>query len=128
MAAPTSPPTVNPYLKITVIVLGVLIVGAIVAIGIGIYQKSKRASGLPAAEAVRVASAPLVPDGTTQADNWSSPETSLGLPQGSHVVEMTANGDRLILNVRVPGEGEQIVIVDLVKGQVIGNVALERQR
>ena len=38
---------------------------------------------------------------------------------------MQAAEDRLVLTIRVPEQGERIVILDLRKGTVVGNVALE---
>lgn len=49
---------------------------------------------------------------------------ALDLPAGSHVADMDAAGDRLVLHVVLPGGRERIVVVDLVSGRLLGSIDL----
>lgn len=112
-----------PYLKALVIVMGVLIVVGLLGLGYGLYQKTK----LDEAPAETVFSnRPAEPVSEAPSQSAATARAaSLGLPDGSYVLDMAATSDRLVLNVRVPGQGDRIVILDLRKGNVIGDVALE---
>ncbi len=110
-----------PYLKVAVIVMGVLIFVGLIGLGYMLYDKSAKR----AAEEAGVVPAASEAEGVAPQAVRALREISLGLPPGSRVSEMTATEDRLVLNVRVPGQGERIVILDLRKGGVIGNVSLE---
>ena len=116
------------YLKIIVIVLGVMIAAGLVVIGIKLVEKSgelAELSGDEGADATGEAA-------TGEADAGAVPEATalpalgdLGLPAGSQVRRMTAAGHRLILVVAVPEAGERIVIVDLRSGGMVANIGLE---
>lgn len=112
-----------PYLKVAVIVMGVMIFVGLIGLGYMLYNKSAKRAAEEAGSAVAPAAAEGEAAGSQAAR--APREISLGLPPGSRVGEMTATEDRLVLNVRVPGQGERIVILDLRKGGVISNVALE---
>ena len=112
------------YLKIIVIVLGVMIAAGLVVIGIKLVEKSGELAELSE------------DDGTTATDDWGASALSeataslptpgdLGLPAGSQVRRMTAAGHRLILVVAVPDAGERIVIVDLRNGGMVASIGLE---
>ena len=112
------------YLKIIVIVLGVMIAAGLVVIGIKLVEKGDELAELSE------------DDGETAADDWGASALSeaaaplptpgdLGLPAGSQVRRMTAAGHRLILVVAVPDAGERIVIVDLRNGGMVANIGLE---
>ncbi|MSO69588.1 MAG: hypothetical protein EXQ98_04830 [Alphaproteobacteria bacterium] len=113
-----------PYLKVAVIVMGVMILVGLLGLGYMLYNKSQKRE---AAEEANAGGAPASSEsgGMSAQSTRSQRLVSLGLPPGSRVGEMTATDDRLVLNVRVPGQGERIVILDLRKGGVIGHVALE---
>ena len=107
------------YLKIIVIVLGVMIAAGLVVIGIKLVEKSNDL-------------AELGRDGdeagaeTTPADAAAPPwRADLGLPAGAQVRRMTAADHRLVLLVAVPETGERIVILDLRDGSTIAEVGLE---
>ena len=109
------------YLKIIVIVLGVMIAAGLVIIGIKLVEKGGEL-------------AELSEDGGETAEASAAPEAvpaalpapgDLGLPAGSEVRRMTAAGHRLILVVAVPDAGERIVIVDLRNGGTVANIGLE---
>ena len=112
------------YLKIIVIVLGVMIAAGLVVIGIKLVEKSGELAELSE------------DDGETVTDDWGAGALSeataplptpgdLGLPAGSQVRRMTAAGHRLILVVAVPDAGERIVIVDLRNGGMVASIGLE---
>ncbi len=113
------------YLKIIVIVLGVMIAAGLVVIGIKLVEKSGELAELSE------------DDGETVTDDWGAGALSeavptaiptpgdLGLSAGSQVRRMTAAGHRLILVVAVPDEGERIVIVDLRNGGMVASIGLE---
>ena len=112
------------YLKIIVIVLGVMIAAGLVVIGIKLVEKSGELAELSE------------DDSETAADDWGASALSeasapvptpadLGMPAGSQVRRMTAAGHRLILVVAVPDQGERIVIVDLRNGGTVANIGLE---
>lgn len=98
-----------PYLKVAVIVMGVLIVAGIVVIAIKLSQKAEEL-----AEQDGGAEAPV-----------SVQMSDLGLPRGAQVQSMITEEDRLVVVVRTPQEGARIVIIDLKHGGVISNIALE---
>ena len=111
------------YLKIIVIVLGVLIAAGLVVIGLKLVEKGNELAELTSEDDDAVAEG---------ADAGAMPEATaipapgdLGLPPGSQVRRMTAAGHRLILVVAVPDGGERIVIVDLRSGGTVANIGLE---
>ena len=111
------------YLKIIVIVLGVMIAAGLVVIGLKLVEKGNELAELTGDEDAAA---------TDEADAGAMPAATalpapgdLGLPAGSQVRRMTAAGHRLILVVAVPDEGERIVIVDLRSGGTVANIGLE---
>lgn len=116
-------PRFVPYLKVVVVVMGVMIFVGLLGLGYMLYNKSQKRD---AAEEASAGDAPATADGETAAPAGRAQRSvSLGLPPGSRVGKMTATDDRLVFNVHVPGQGDRIVILDLRKGGVIGHVALE---
>ena len=106
------------YLKIIVIVLGVMIVAGLAVIGIKLAEKSGELAELSSDDGAA----------TTDETGAATPLPALGdlgLPAGAEVRRMTAAGQRLILVVAVPEAGERIVIVDLQRGGVLANIGLE---
>ena len=111
------------YLKIIVIVLGVMIAAGLVVIGIKLVEKSGELAELTGDEG---AAATGEPDAGAVPEATALPALGdLGLPAGSQVRRMTAAGHRLILVVAVPEAGERIVIVDLRSGGMVANIGLE---
>ena len=109
------------YLKIIVIVLGVMIAAGLVVIGIKLVEKGGELAELSEddGETVEAGAAPeAVPAALPTPGD-------LGLPAGSEVRRMTAAGHRLILVVAVPDAGERIVIVDLRNGGMVADIGLE---
>ena len=111
------------YLKIIVIVLGVMIAAGLVVIGLKLVEKGNELAELTSDDESA---------GAEDADAGAAPEATalpalgdLGLPAGSEVRRMTAAGHRLILVVAVPEAGERIVIVDLRSGGMVADIGLE---
>ena len=111
------------YLKIIVIVLGVMIAAGLVVIGLKLVEKGDELAELTGDEDAAA---------TDEAGLSALPEAAalpapgdLGLPAGAQVRRMTAAGHRLILVVAVPDAGERIVIVDLRSGGTVANIGLE---
>ena len=48
----------------------------------------------------------------------------LDLPQGSRLIEIRPDGDRLVLRVRQVGGNEQLVVLSLVPGERLGIIDL----
>lgn len=103
-------------LKAAVIVMGLLIVAGLVVIWLKIYRNATEVG-----EAVDSALAEPAATGAVAPPRL----TALGLPEGSRVQSMTTAENRLILHVRVPGDTERIVIIDLRSGALVGEFALE---
>ena len=111
------------YLKIIVIVLGVMIAAGLVVIGIKLVEKGGELAELTSDDGGESGSDP---DTHPEAMPTAIPTPGdLGLPAGSQVRRMSAAGHRLILVVAVPDEGERIVIVDLRNGGMVADIGLE---
>ena len=112
------------YLKIIVIVLGVMIAAGLVVIGIKLVEKGDELAELGSDEGGGEVEA-VAPEAAPP-DAMAPPMLGdLGLPQGAQVRRMTTAGHRLILVVAVPEAGERIVIVDLRNGSKVANIGLE---
>ncbi len=99
-------------LKTLVIVLGVMIVAAIAVIGVTIYHRATNLVNSP------------VPPPAKPAPEPGFGRVALDLPPGSRVVEMTAEGDRLILRLRLADGGRWILILDMATGKRLGTFEL----
>ena len=95
-------------LKALVIVLGVMIVAGIAVIGVTIYHRATNLVNSP------------VPGSTEP----GFARVALELPPGSRIVEMTAEGDRLILRLRLADGGWRILILDMATGKRLGTFEL----
>ncbi|MFO1160607.1 MAG: DUF6476 family protein [Reyranellaceae bacterium] len=92
------------WLKVLVIVMGLLIVAGFVVI---------------AAEIARRMSTPNA--GRSPATSGAFSER-IALPSGARVVSMTAAGDRLVVHVETPGGPSAAYIVDPRNGALLGTV------
>ncbi len=111
------------YLKIIVIVLGVMIAAGLVVIGIKLVEKSNDLAEL--GKDGGEAGVETTPTDTAAGTAAPPAPGDLGLPAGAQVRRMTAADHRLILVVAVPEAGERIVILDLRDGSTIAEVGLE---
>ena len=110
------------YLKIIVIVLGVMIAAGVVVIGLKLAEGTKELG-----EISQKANDEAAPE-TAQASAPPAagvPLRDLGLPSGSQVRRMMTADRHLVLTISVPNAGERIVIIDLPTGALISNVSLE---
>lgn len=100
-------------LKGIVIGLGILIVIGMVAVGVGIYQKTATrpmvADGRPAAAQT---AAVLAPFG----------DIAVSIGEGCVIAEMTPDGGRLYLSVGPAGRCRKIIVVDVAGGRVLGTL------
>lgn len=114
-------------LKVVVVVMGALIA---VGIGVIVYTLIERGAEQLADEPEAGAPPAAASDGAPAPHLAPSPpmafgDVALGLPANSRVQQMVVAGDRLIVSVLVPEEGERIVVLDLSSGAALGSVALE---
>lgn len=107
-------------LKALVIVLGVMIVAGIAVIGVTIYHRATNLVNSP----VPGSTEPAVRTGFGPGFGPGFGRVALDLPPGSRVVEMTAEGDRLILRLRLADGGWQILILDMATGKRLGTFEL----
>lgn len=107
-------------LKALVIVLGVMIVAGIAVIGVTIYHRATNLVNSP----VPGSTEPAVRTGFGPGFGPGFGRVALDLPPGSRVVEMTAEGDRLILRLRLADGGRRILILDMATGKRLGTFEL----
>lgn len=107
-------------LKALVIILGVMIVAGIAVIGVTIYHRATNLVNSP----VPGSTEPAVRTGFGPGFGPGFGRVALDLPPGSRVVEMTAEGDRLILRLRLADGGRQILILDMATGKRLGTFEL----
>lgn len=107
-------------LKALVIVLGVMIVAGIAVIGVTIYHRATNLVNSPEPRSTE----PAVRTGFGPGFGPGFGRVALDLPPGSRVVEMTAEGDRLILRLRLADGGRQILILDMATGKRLGTFEL----
>ncbi len=119
-------------LKTLIIVLGVMIVAGIAVIGVTIYHRTTNLVNSPVPDSPKPAAKPATePAVRTGLGAGFGPgfgpgfgKVALDLPPGSRVVEMTAEGDRLILRLRLADGGRQILILDMATGKRLGTFEL----
>ena len=109
-----------PILKTAVIVMGVLIVAGLVVVGIKILDKSKEAAESMSAKAVKTSAPAPAPAGAP----FKVDIDQLGLDPGARLISMDVEAGRLVLRVSDGDAGEQVLIVDISNGAVLGEVAL----
>ena len=100
-------------LKAFVIGMAILLSVGVVVVVVAIVQRAGDV-GVPAPEPVAASALP------------SFDKSRLVLPAGAEIVDMVAEGERLILRLRLAGGGEQLIVLDLGSGRTLGTVELER--
>jgi hypothetical protein len=105
-------------LKAVVIILGVAIVLGLIALVFGIIWRSssKKTAATPAGESA----APVLTSG-------SGVSARLSLPEGTNVVDMDLDGNRILLRTRSIAGDEEFIIYDAAKNQIVARVAVERE-
>lgn len=68
--------------------------------------------------------APARPDAAAAAPGYAAP--AIDLPAGAQVDRMTIGGDRLVLDIALPGGARELVILDLATGRRLGTIPLHR--
>jgi hypothetical protein len=98
-------------LKITVIVMGILLVGGFAVVVAGImYQASKLGDN-------KLAPAVTVLPGV---------QAELAVPRGATVTSMALDGDRLALHLK-SATGPEVVVIDVRTGKVISRIKLKAE-
>jgi len=101
-------------LKTLVIGMGVLIILGVVVLGVAIYQKGQ----------------------VNRGDNGLSMTDQLPLSFGTHRLELGSQdevfdafvaGQRLVLLVGSKGSIEQVIVLDLTSGEIVGNILTETE-
>lgn len=103
-------------LKWLVILMGALIVAGVTVLGVTVFQRAQRLAGKDAAPPPAARPAPL----------RGFDAARLALPEGGRIVEMTAEGERLILRLRLGDGAERLVFIDMGSGAKVGELSLER--
>jgi hypothetical protein len=67
------------------------------------------------------------PDATPEVSLPAFDTSRLTLPAGSEIVDMVAEGDRLVLRLKRLDGGEQLVFIDMRSGRTLGTLSVERQ-
>ena len=114
-------------LKVSVILMGVLILAGLAVVAITVAKRAGR-PGPPAGMSHEVAPpiAGMPPAGPAQA-GFGPPsfgQVTVNYPAGFEPVETVADGDRLIVRFKSPAGAGRIVILDLKSGRVLGTVTL----
>lgn len=91
-------------LKVLVIVMAVMIVAGVVTLGVVI---TRRMSSTPATAPISASVAPL------------------DEPAGTHIAQITASGDRMLMLLQGGGP-DRVVVLDLRTGQVLSRAGLLR--
>jgi hypothetical protein len=90
-------------LKALVVVMGIMLIGGFAVLVAVIIGRVSHGSG----------TAPR-----------SFPATAIDIPRGARVEAMTAGTDRLILDLVLPEDRRQLVVIDLATGVRLGTVEL----
>ena len=101
------------FLKIAVIVMGILLVGGFAFVLAAIVYQASHAKqdGAAPLQAVNVGAGPVI---------------ELPVGQGAGLASMSLDGNRLALHLS-GGEGPEIVVIDLASGKIVARVKLKPQ-
>ncbi len=102
-------------LRFLVIAMGVAIVVGTAVVVVTIFQRASTGWGdaQPAEPAVETAASDAVP-------HSGFGIRMLDVPRGSRVVDMAADGNRLIVHLEMSGGGRRIVVLDTATGARLG--------
>ena len=116
-------------LKGLVIFLGVVIVAGIVVLAVTIGQRATKlvAEGSADGKAAAATEAADVP-AAAPAAKVRFGDREIDLPDGSEVIAMLAEGDRLMLRLRLANGRQRILVLDLETGKQLGSFRLRRPR
>ncbi len=102
-------------LKAFVIVMAIVMVAGIAVVVVTIVDRSREMAERGAVEAALPAPA----DGPRGFDRGR-----VAIPEGGRIVEMIAEGERLVLRLRLTTGAEQLVFIDMASGETIGRLDL----
>lgn len=106
-------------LKALVIGLGILIFVGMAVVGITIYKRATAPETARASATVAEGvGEPLPVFGTAD----------VSMPRGAHIQEMVAEGDRLMLRLRLRDGSPTIMVIDLKTGELLGTVNVRRNQ
>lgn len=106
-------------LKVIVVVMGVLLVGGIVALGFAVDYRMKHP---------RATEAPVPASASARAPASGLPTVAtLDLPAGARVAGAEASGDRLVVRVDLAGNGAELIVLNLATGAPVATVILRPQ-
>ncbi len=104
-------------LKAFVIGMAILLTVGVVVVVVAIVQRAGEVGGPAPATASSPAPVAALP---------GFDKARLVLPAGAEIVDMVAEGERLVLRLKLAGGGERLIILDMASGRALGTVELER--
>lgn len=104
-------------LKAFVIGMAILLTLGVVVVVVAIVQRAGETGGPAPASASAQAPVTALP---------SFDKGRIVLPAGAEIVDMVAEGERLVLRLKLAGGGERLIILDMASGRPLGTVELER--
>jgi hypothetical protein len=114
-------------LKLSVILMGVLILVGLAVVAITVAKRANR-PGPPAASSQAVPAPAVAPPVAGMPGAAAQPpgfgQVTVRYPGGFEPVETVADGDRLIVRFKSAAGSGRIVILDLRTGRVLGTVTL----
>ena len=118
-------------LKALVAIMGALIVVMMGVVGYGLYQKAVdpefRFFDLGGKEAAAPASGPVsAPTAPLPAAAGGYDRLALGLPEGTEVHQVAADGGRLFLHLRLADGTERVLTLNAATGEVLGTIDVNR--
>ncbi len=118
-------------LKALVIFLGVVIVAGIVVLAVTIGQRATKLAAGGSGDGNGAAATEVaadVPAAKAPAAKTKFGDREIDLPDGSEVIAMMAEGDRLMLRLRLANGRQRILVLDLATGKQLGSFRLRRPR
>ncbi|MEE8544486.1 MAG: hypothetical protein V3T29_01600 [Alphaproteobacteria bacterium] len=103
-------------LKAFVIGMAIVILAGVTIVGVTIVKRGGELAARSAPEPTAESSEGAAPRGFDHA--------RLELPEGSRVVEMVTEDERLVLRLRLADASERLLFIDMGSGEVIGTLDL----
>lgn len=111
-----------PFLKVAVVVMGILIVAGVVVLAFMMYGKLSGNKGsetkIIAQEINNAREANIV--------NNQNVLKSLSLPEKSYVESMAVSGGQVILLVAIPGEGQKLFFIDAQNASISKSLSITK--
>ncbi|MCG6858367.1 MAG: hypothetical protein LJE67_09900 [Salaquimonas sp.] len=103
--------------RLLVISIGIMMVGLMAVLGAIVYKISARSEAAREKSAIG-ANSPGVPVEPGFAGR-------IDLPEGSTIVSTSLDGGNILLHVRIPGQGEKLLVYSLGEDRVIATVTVD---